>query len=115
MHAPKHTGAASAEYSFPATSHGTWALWAGATYASRRDFDPLLYLYTSTAAHTLIDARLTLRDVPLSKGSLNFALWGRNLADKEVREWSIDFGTMGWAISTFAPERTFGVNVGYQF
>jgi len=115
VHAPKHTGAASAEYSFPATSHGTWALWAGATYASRRDFDPLLYLYTSTAAHTLIDARLTLRDVPLRKGSLNFALWGRNLADKEVREWSIDFGTMGWAISTFAPERTFGVNVGYQF
>ncbi len=115
VHAPKHTGAASAEYTFPAMSHGTWALWVGATYASRRDFDPLLYLYTSTPAHTLIDARLTLRDVPLRKGNLSLALWGRNLADKSVREWSIDFGTMGWAISTFAPERTFGANIGYQF
>lgn len=115
VHAPKHTGAASAEYTFPAASHGTWSLWAGATYASRRTFDPLLYLYTATPSHTLIDARLTLRDVPLGKGSLLFALWGRNLADKDVREWSIDFGSLGWAISTFAEERSFGVNMGYQF
>ncbi|AMN47382.1 hypothetical protein ACG33_09785 [Steroidobacter denitrificans] len=115
VHAPEHTGAASAEYTFPLTSYGTWALWAGATYASHRDFDPLLYLYTATPAHTLIDARLTLRDIPLQKGNLLVALWSRNLANKKVREWSIDFGTMGWAISTFGPERTFGIEAGYQF
>ena len=115
QHAPKHTGAASAEYTFPESSYGTWALWAGVTYASKRTFNPQLYLYDSIPSHELIDARLTLRDVPVPKGKLQFALWGRNLADEEVREWGIDFGALGWAINTFREMRTYGLDMRYEF
>ena len=115
VHAPEQTAAASAKYTFPATSYGTWSLWAGVTYASRRTFNPQLYLYDAIPSHELIDARLTLRDVPLPKGSLQFALWGRNLADEEIREWGIDFGALGFAINTFREPRTLGFDMSYHF
>ena len=115
VHAPEHTGAASAEYAFPESSYGTWALWAGVTYAGRRTFNPQLNLYDSVPSYELIDARLSLRDIPVPKGKLQFALWGRNLADEEVREWGIDFGALGFAINTFQQMRTFGLDMRYEF
>ena len=115
VHAPKHTAAASAEYSFPASDYGTWVLRVDATYASLRTFNPQLNLYDSIPAHHLIDARLTLRDIPVSQGKLQLSLWGRNLEDKEIREWGIDFGALGFAIATFREKRTLGLDIRYQF
>ena len=51
----------------------------------------------------------------MPKGKLQFALWGRNLADEEVREWGIDFGALGFAINTFQQMRTFGLDMRYEF
>jgi iron complex outermembrane receptor protein len=115
VHAPKHTAAASAEYTFPAMDYGTWTLRVDATYASLRTFNPQLNLFDSIPAHHLIDARLTLRDIPVSQGSLQLSLWGRNLTDEEIREWGIDFGALGFAIATFREKRTIGLDLRYQF
>ena len=67
-------------------------------------------------AYGLLDGRLTLADVPLGSGRLAFALWGKNLADKE---WVADsIGSFrGFAadrLAAYGEPRTYGLTVTYD-
>jgi iron complex outermembrane receptor protein len=41
--------------------------------------------------------------------------WVKNLANREYKSWGIDFGGLGFAGNTWAPPRTYGVEVGVKF
>ena len=66
--------------------------------------------------YALVNGRLQFAGIPLAKGSLNLAVFGRNLFDKEYRNFGIDFSpAVGWSIDTYGPPRTFGLELAYNF
>jgi iron complex outermembrane receptor protein len=67
-------------------------------------------------AYGLLDARITLADVPLGSGRLEFALWGKNLADKEWVADSIGSfrGFVADRLAAYGEPRTYGLTVTYD-
>jgi iron complex outermembrane receptor protein len=67
-------------------------------------------------AYALVNGRLQFAGIPLQKGSLDLALWGRNLFDRKYRTYGIDFGAgLGLAGNNYGDPRTFGVGLTYNF
>ena len=115
-YAPRHSGAVVAQYEMSPTSYGQLALRVDATYTGAITFHPQYDLYDKADGYTLVNARVTLADVPAgNNGSLSFALWGKNLNDKEHRDFGIDFSSLGYAINSYGPMRSYGIDVVYQF
>lgn len=117
--APKHTASLLANYEFPRSAIGTFALSMAAQYKSQFEFDPIQTLYTTAGSRTLLSGRLTLRDIPISSNArdgseLEISLWGKNLADKEYRNFGTDFGSLGYAGNSFGTPRTYGLDVVYR-
>lgn len=115
LHSPEHTAAAIAEYTFEPTTLGTFKVRLDATYRTERTFNPALFLFDSADEHTLVNARLTLSDVALPRGSLELAVWGRNLTNEAVRDWGIDFGVLGYAINFYKELRSVGLDLRYEY
>ena len=72
---------------------------------------------TEVEAYDLLDARLTLSEIPLGSGGrqLELALWAKNLTDEEYRTHGIDFGAFGFSGNYFGNPRTYGAFIRYQF
>src|SRR5690606_28388282 len=77
---------------------------------------PNVALYSTTPDFSLLNARLTLADIPVGKshGHLTVAAWGKNLTDEEYltlayQGW-VSFGSGSWG-----DERTFGLDAKYEF
>ena len=68
-------------------------------------------------AHTLVNARITLTDMTatIGDGSLELALWGKNLTDEEYVNWGINFGGLGFAGGVFNEPRTVGIDAVVRF
>jgi iron complex outermembrane receptor protein len=65
-------------------------------------------------SYELINANLTLSEVQLgSDMTMQFSLWGKNLADEEYRQNTIPFGF--WTISYFGEPRTYGFDARLTF
>ena len=62
---------------------------------------------------TLLNARITLSEVELSKGQLQFALWGRNLTDEEYKVHGAGFA--GYNAYTWGNPRSYGFDAVYEF
>ena len=63
----------------------------------------------------MLDARLSFNDISFGDGdALRISLWVKNLADKEFREWGIDFATLGFAGATWGRPRSYGIDLVYQ-
>ena len=63
----------------------------------------------------MVNGRLQFADIPLQKGSLDLAVFGRNLFDRKYRTFGIDFGAaLGWAVNTYGDPRTFGLQTDLQ-
>jgi len=62
---------------------------------------------------TLLNARITLTEVELSKGQLQFALWGRNLTDEEYKVHGAGFA--GYNAYTWGNPRSYGFDAVYEF
>jgi len=115
LHAPEHTAALIAQYTFPAASFGTLVARADMTYADNRSFHNQLNRFDSVSAHRLLNGRMTLREIPVERGNLEVGLWGRNLTNEKVREFGIDFGALGFAINTYRELRSVGLDARYEF
>ena len=61
----------------------------------------------------VLNGRLALRDIKLSRGDLEIALWGRNLTDSDRIMFPINFSFLGSA--TYERARTFGLDVIYNY
>ena len=61
---------------------------------------------------TLLNARITLTEVELSKGQLQFALWGRNLTDEEYKVHGAGFA--GYNAYTWGDPLSYGLDLTYE-
>lgn len=112
---PKHSAAAIAQYTFSPLSFGTFIAQLDVTYRDDISFSPQLNLYDSSDSFTALNARLSLVDIPVSAGELSVALWGQNLTDEEIREWGIDFSSLGFASNGYREMRTVGLDLSYHY
>jgi len=110
--APAHTLALDLTYDLPPMPVGT--LTANVNYTAQSD------KYTNStvssgryiiADYGLLNARLTLADIPGVKG-VRLSLWGRNLTDKEYYLMQFNIGRPG---AIFGEPRTYGVDLNVEF
>ncbi|MFN8626945.1 MAG: TonB-dependent receptor [Candidatus Binatia bacterium] len=117
---PEHQATLGVTYTAPATSVGV--------FSAHMDLywqDKVVFAIDNTTAgaqadeaanYALVNGRLQFADIPLAKGSLDLAVFGRNLFDKKYRNFGIDFSpAVGWSIDTYGPPRTFGLELAYNF
>jgi len=113
---PRHAGAATVDYTFSPWRFGTLTAHVDATSTAR-------YAYVAFGrqhmdAYTLINARLTLASIPLTKnaGDLKLSLWGRNLTDEEYVVFSTAVNEPPAAIvQVYGTPRTAGVELTYEY
>ena len=64
----------------------------------------------------LVNGRLALRDIKLSRGDLEVALWARNLFDNDKPLFPLQFAPIPYLGETsYQPARTFGLDVIYNY
>jgi iron complex outermembrane receptor protein len=115
-YAPENTASVSMDWAMGQWSWGALDLHADWNYND--DYVP----YTNPSqnatsqidSYELINANLTLSEVQLgSDMTMQFSLWGKNLADEEYRQNTIPFGF--WTISYFGEPRTYGFDARLTF
>jgi len=115
IHVPKHNASATLSYDFPRTRLGY--IRASVDYAWQDD------KYSGTAkevspvrngidGYGLLNARLTLKDIPLTTGELELALWGKNLADEAYYTSHLYAGV---SAAAFGNPRTVGAELVYRY
>ncbi len=112
---PEHSAAAIAQYTFSPLSFGTFIAQVDATYRDEISFSSQLNLYDSSDSFTAWNARVSLVDIPVPAGELALSLWGRNLGNEEIREWGIDFSSLGFTSNGYRELRTVGMDLNYRY
>ncbi|MBK6279754.1 MAG: TonB-dependent receptor [Gammaproteobacteria bacterium] len=97
---------------------GTAALWAG-TYApnptATANARPYLYDHVTMDDRVVVNARVGIENVELSRGTLRAALWSNNLLDEDYPATGINFGSLGMVTEAYGEPRTFGLDVTFEF
>ena len=113
---PEHTANIGIQYDFNPFPWGRLSMRFDATYTDEFAFHPFLNQHDSASDFWLLDARISLNDIGLGDGGrLRVSGWVSNLADKEYREWGIDFASLGFTGNTFGRPRTYGIDLVYSF
>ncbi|MBN7796829.1 TonB-dependent receptor [Parahaliea mediterranea] len=114
--APENSGNLGLQYEFDPFSFGTLSARLDVVYTDGFTFHPFQNQYDSADDRTLVNARVSLKEIGMgSEGSLAVSGWVKNATDEEYREWGIDFGSLGFAGDTYGRPRTYGVDVVYRF
>lgn len=114
VNAPQHSLRANLTWDIAETSLGDFQAYLNYSWLDDR------YITTSTLngdyiieAYGLVDARLSLVDIPgLPAGSLRVALWGKNLADEEYAY--LNGPTFG-GITAWGEPRSYGIDLTYEY
>ncbi len=115
-YAPQHSGMLAIEYEFAPWEIGQLMVRVDANYTDEISFHPQLNLFDESDDHYLINARATLSDIPVGgDGNFRIALWGKNLENKEYRDFGIDFGQLGFAIANYGELRSYGMDFIYEY
>jgi iron complex outermembrane receptor protein len=111
---PESTFTIGVSYTAPPTTSGTFSVHMETYYQGSEYFG-----FTPKDkgwAYALVNGRIQFVDIPLDKGSLDVAVFGRNLFDRKYRSYGIDFSAaLGWAGNNYGPPRTFGLGLTYHF
>ncbi|HEY4544818.1 MAG TPA: TonB-dependent receptor [Pedomonas sp.] len=62
-----------------------------------------------------LKARLSLEEIAVGGSTMEIGIWGDNLTNDENISYSIDFGSLGFAGSTFKKPRTYGIDAKISF
>jgi len=123
--APEHSVHVGAQYSLPSFSWGTLTArvdytWQSTTYLQNGD-EPK----ASQGDYGLFNMRLSLDEVrlPGNGGVIDVGFWGRNLLDRNYKDFGIDFQTntkhlnvsFPWIVQSFGEQRTFGVDLVWRW
>lgn len=73
--------------------------------------------YAQSGAFTLVNGRITLSEVNVGTGTLEFSSWGKNLTDEQYRTYGIgSFGPpLGFAGAVYNEPRSYGLDVTYRY
>lgn len=113
---PRHAGVVNLDYTFSPLSFGT--LTAHLDVSSTGRYAYVAFGEQRMDAYTLINARLTLAEIPLgaAAGRFKVALWGKNLTDEEY----VIFATAVTdppvsIVQVYGTPRTAGIDFTYEF
>jgi len=116
---PKNQFSAGVTYTAPPTQSGVFSAHLDVYWQDWEVFAPTQTTgqrAVGQPAYALVNGRLQFVDIPLQKGSLDIAVFGRNLFDRKYRSFGIDFGSgIGVGINTYGEPRTFGLGLTYNF
>jgi len=114
-YAPENTANAGIQYTVPGVLGGDLTGRLDWVYVDNRVAypDPVQNLYSQLDSYSLLNGRLTLAEIPVGKGTLEVAAWGKNLTDEEYRINTIPF--LIWTVSYFGDPRTYGLEARYDF
>lgn len=112
--APENQAKVGLEYAFPMTSFGQFS--ARLDYLWQDEFWSNPDLTNVNDSYGLWNGRIQLTDIPLPKGSIRLALWGKNLSDEEYTVLTTDFsgGTGAVQAAQFGMPRTYGFDFIYE-
>jgi iron complex outermembrane receptor protein len=117
---PQHQANVGHTYTAPPTTTGTFSANLDVSWQDKVTF--VVNNQTPGAqadegwAYALVNGRLAYTGIPLQKGSLDIAVFGRNLLDRKYRTFGIDFGSqLGYAGNSYGTPRTFGLQLIYNF
>ena len=80
------------------------------------DGDPVIYDHLVLDQRTVVNARLSLDQIPAFNGSMSIALWGKNLTDEEYRVFGITaFETLGFAGAVFNEPLSYGLDIVFDY
>lgn len=77
--------------------------------------EPVIYDHIDMDARTIVDARLTLEEIPVAAGSLAVSLWGKNLTNDDYPVFGVNFGSMGIITESYGNPRTYGLEIRYEY
>ena len=117
---PKNQFTLGFSYTAPPTSHGTLSLHADTYWQDQVTFITNDNTDGARAMkgwnYAVVNGRLQFVGIPLQKGSLDLAVFGRNLFDRKYRTFGVDFGpSVGWSGNNYGNPRTFGLQLTYNF
>ena len=114
-YSPENTANAGIQYTVPDVAGGNVVARLDWVYVDERVAypDPVQNLRSQLDSYELVNARLSLADVPMGDGTLTVSAWGKNLLDEEYRINTIPF--IIWTVSYFGQPQTYGLDVTYQF
>lgn len=76
---------------------------------------PVIYPHQVMDERTLVNARLSLQDIPVGSGMMSVSLWGRNLTDDDYPIYGLNLGSLGVITEQYGDPRTYGLDVSYEF
>lgn len=111
---PLHSVSTDLRYEFNSTPVGTLAATLNYTWQDEKFNSATRFqgAFLGTEDYGLLNARLTLSEIPVPTGDLEIALWGRNLEDKE---YYVDHFAAGAPAAMYGEPRTYGMDLLYSF
>lgn len=109
--APKHTLVTSAQYRLPPMPIGELSAFVEASVQDKRFGTALSRSYV-IPAYTLVNARLTLSEIPMGFGKWQASLFGKNLTNEN---YYLSFVSAGVPTAQFGDPRTYGLEVKIEF
>jgi iron complex outermembrane recepter protein len=114
--APDHNISVGLTYTAPPTSAGVFSAHLDAYWQDSVVNHPVRPQPDMEGNYAVFNGRVQFVDIPLQKGSLDVAVYGRNLANRQYRAFGFDLGAAtGWSVNTFGDPRTFGLQLTYNF
>jgi iron complex outermembrane receptor protein len=115
LYTPKWTASLSGQYDFAPMPSGAYAsaqvegMYRSDIYFAQTIGDAALDDALIGKAYWMVNARVSLADVPLGQSKGKLSLWGRNLLDKRELSWGANIGTV--AFGAFMQPRTYGLDL----
>jgi iron complex outermembrane receptor protein len=113
--APDHTITVGLTYTAPPTSVGVFSAHVDGYWQDSMVTHSAPPQYDACPSYVVFNGRLQFMDIPLQKGSLDIALYSRNLFNRQYRVFGIDLGGLGYTVDNYGDPRTFGVQLTYNF
>lgn len=111
IEAPRHTIKSSIQYEIYRTKFGILTGYLDYFLQSKKKTAVLDRRFV-IGDYSLLDARLSLSDIPLGPTEMRISLWGKNLSNEN---YYLLHGNAGVPQATFGSPRTFGLDLGISF
>ncbi|TDG14946.1 TonB-dependent receptor [Seongchinamella unica] len=86
------------------------AIWGGTLSGQ-----PWIYPHQVMDERTLVNARLSLEEIPVGGGVMSVALTGKNLTDEDYPLYGLNLGALGLISQQYGDPRTYAVELSYTF
>ena len=77
---------------------------------------PVIYEPMKADERLVVNARLALEQIPVASGSLQIAVWSKNLFNQDYRNNGTNFGnSLGTVVAMYGEPRTYGLDLTYEY